>query len=164
MGGRMMSGNDGGWWRGMVAARWGCARDEDLRLGAENLGPLRSPSRHKDRSHKSAIYRLLSPVWERPFRGAGPAAMGRAAAPGCQRDNASSDKCSAPGSLWASSTTTSPIQIAVAPPSTVRQCPVVNAAPSLHRYNTALAISATVPMRPTGCMAAANSALRGSAS
>ena len=60
----MLSGNDGGWWRDMVAARWGCARDEDLRLGAENLGPLRSPSRHKDRSHKSAIYRLLSPVWE----------------------------------------------------------------------------------------------------
>ena len=55
-------------------------------------------------------------------------------------------------------------QNAVTPPSTASECPVVNAAPSLHRYSTALAISSTLPMRPTGCMVAANSALRGSAS
>jgi hypothetical protein len=55
-------------------------------------------------------------------------------------------------------------QNAVTPPSTANECPVVNAAPSLHRYSTALAISSTLPMRPTGCMALANSAFFGSAS
>ena len=49
-------------------------------------------------------------------------------------------------------------------PNLANAWPVVNAAPSLHRYSTALAISSTLPMRPTGCIAAANSALRGSAS
>ena len=55
-------------------------------------------------------------------------------------------------------------EVASAPPSTASAWPVVNAAPSEHRYSTALATSSTLPIRPTGCMAAANSALRGSAS
>ena len=55
-------------------------------------------------------------------------------------------------------------QMAVAPPSTAKAWPVVKAAPSLHRYSTALAISSTLPTRPTGCIAAANSAFFGSAS
>ena len=200
----MLSGNDGGWWRGMTVAGWRCARGSRFAARGGELGAAARPIAAQGRSHpggdagagrlgncmsasSAAQGRIRGSVACRfrfcgsglcaalphgawltcrlRFCGSGPcAAMGRAAAPGSQRDNASSGQVLAPWHPLGFITTTSPIQIAVAPPSTVRQCPVVNAAPSLHRYNTALAISATVPMRPTGCMAAANSALRGSAS
>ncbi len=160
MGGRMLSGNDGGWWRGMAAAGWGCARGSRFAARGRAFGAAVRP------------IAVQGPLPQKAQFTGQPSPCGSGLAPrwAAQRPQDVSvimplqDECLDPGSLWTSPTTTSPTQIAVAPPSTVRQCPVVNAAPSQHRYSTALAISATVPMRPTGCMAAANSALRGSAS